>query len=166
MKHLIRFILLFLPALLTLQAADVALMLKQHTRHTRFDDRPYGNNDLSYGAFLEFFDGTAGWRLGALYSENLSGEGAADSVITPEITLLLQDGLWEGGISVLMDYIDDGRSKDWSDHYYQFQLGLNLPFGKNISAGAHAFYAFDRFGNLNDFRFSNLDYALTFRLKF
>jgi hypothetical protein len=166
MKRFFLCVLLALPALNTLRAGDVAVMVKQHTNHTKFDGRPHGKNDLSYGAFLEFFEGTAGWRLGALYSSDLKGAGEMDAVITPEITLLVQDGVWEAGISALIDYIDDGNSNGWSDHYYQFQLGLNFPFGKSMSAGAHAFYAFDRFGNLNDFSFSNLDYGLTFRFKF
>ncbi|MCC5845461.1 MAG: hypothetical protein JJU05_14525 [Verrucomicrobia bacterium] len=166
MKRFILCLILALPALHTLQGADVAVMVKQHTNHSKFSDRPYGNSDLSYGAFLEIFDGTAGWRLGALYGSDPSGAGEVDSVITPELTLLLQDGIWEAGVSALIDYIDDGNSNGWGDHYYQFQLGLNFPVGKSMSIGGHAFYAFDRFGNLNDFRFNNLDYGLTFRFRF
>ncbi len=166
MKRLLLCLLFCLPALQTLYATDIAVMVKQHTNHTRFDDRPYGKDDLSYGAFFEFFDGPAGWRLGAMYGSGLSGAAEADTVITPEITLLLLDGLWEAGASVLIDYIDTNGDTGWSDHYYQFQLGLNLPFGKSMSVGAHTFYAFDRFGNLGDFRFGNLDYGVTFRLKF
>lgn len=161
-----RLIFCFTLCLSSLQAADIAAMVKQHSDHSKFSDRPYGKSDLSYGGFFEFFDGPAGWRLGAMYGSGLSGKGEADSVITPEITLLLQDGLWETGISALIDYIDEDGNTGWSDHYYQFQLGLNLPFGKNLSVGAHAFYALDKIQNITDFRFNNLDYGLTLRLKF
>jgi hypothetical protein len=166
MKQLLIGLLLALSALQTLHAADMAAMVKKHTTNNKFDGRPFGGSDFSYGAFFEFFEGPAGWRLGAMYASGTSGDIEADSVITPEITLLLQDGIWEAGVSILMDYIDDGNSTGWSDHYYQFQLGINLPFGKALSVGAHAFFPFDGFSNVGDFRFSNLDYGATIRFRF
>lgn len=166
MKSSLLCLLVFLSILQTVHARDLAVMVKQHTNHTRFDDRPFGNGDLSYGAFLEFFDGPSGWRLGAMYTPEVTGDLNIDTVITPEITLLLQDGLWEAGISALIDYLDDGEDTGWGDVYYQFQLGLNFSLGKSMSVGAHALYPFDSFRNIGDFRFRNLDYAAVLRFRF
>lgn len=165
MKHFLCALLLSL-GFTALHATELAVMVKQHADHTKFDDRPYGKDDLSYGAFIEYFEGGAGWRLGAMYGSGLSGEGDFDTVITPEITLLLQDGLFETGVSTLIDYLDDGNDTGWGDLYFQLQLGLNLPLGPHLAVGAAAFYALDDFGNITDFKFDNLDYGITLRLKF
>jgi len=146
--------------------ADVAIMAKKHTTHKEFDRRPYGNDDISYGAFLEFMEGPAGWRLGAMYATDLSGTYDADSVITPELTLLLQDGIWETGISILRDYLDSDEKSGWDKLYYQVQLGVNLPVGPNASVGIAAFYTLEKLSKITDFSFGDLDYGLVARIRF
>jgi hypothetical protein len=163
MKYLLSLLLLACTAA---PAAEIAGLVRKHTAHSRFEKRPFGNDDFSYGAYLEFFEGPAGWRLGAAYAPDLDSSRGFESAITPEISLLLQDGLWETGVSVLKDYLDDGSSTGWGSTYYQLILGLNLPVGKSLSVGVHSFYPLDSFSNLSDFRFSNLDYGLLVRLKF
>lgn len=156
-----------------LQAADAALQVKRHRDHSKFDERPFGRGDLSYGAYLEFFEGTAGWRVGAMYANDISkGDSEAEgfieikSVLTPELTLLIQDGMWEAGISVLKDYIETEEESDWGSTYFQMQLGLNFPVGTNASVGVHALYPFDSFSELSSFKFSDVDVGLVARIRF
>jgi hypothetical protein len=81
-------------------------------------ERPYGEDDTSYGVFVDIFDGAGAWRLGASFLDSPSGlEGVEDaerveSVITPEVGLLAVDGIWEAGISAMIDYIE--TESDWS----------------------------------------------------
>jgi len=161
-----RILLLLLALSPALVPANVALGIKKHTAHRNFEARPFGNDDFSYGAFLEFMEGPAGWRLGAMYASGLSGPGEVDSVITPELTLLIQDGIWEAGISILRDYIDTGVETGWDRIYYQVSLGANLPVGPRASIGIHAFYPMEKLSNISDFSFRDLDYGMVLRLRF
>ncbi|MCC5846497.1 MAG: hypothetical protein JJU29_00265 [Verrucomicrobia bacterium] len=151
---------------LSASATDVAGTIKQHSEHSAMPDRPYGKNDNSFGAYMEFFEGPAGWRIGAAFSDDLSGPFEADRVITPEITLLFQDGAWEAGVSVLKDYLKIEDNTGWKSTYFQFQLGLNMPFGKKGSVGIHTFYPFESWGKLSEFKFDDLDFGITVRYRF
>lgn len=146
--------------------AVVAVGKKHVDRSSTMGDRPYGEDDISYGAFLEFFDGLGGWRLGASFSDDLSGAEGVDSVITPEIALMAQDGFWETGLSLLRDYVETPEGSDWNSIYYQFYLGINIPLGKHLMIGGGAYYPFDGFSELTDFRTGDLDYAVSLRLRF
>jgi len=157
---------IFLSAPLFAQK-NVTVMVKEHDKRMKsFPERPYGKDDLSYGVYLDIFDGMGGWRLGGSYASGLNGFGEADTVITPEITLLGQEGIWMTGVSVMMDYIDDETGTDWSDVYFQIQLGLNFPVGKRLSAGIHAFFPFSEFEDFGDFAVGELDYGVTVTAKF
>jgi len=143
-----------------------AILVKRHTdRASTFEDRPYGRSDVSYGLFMDLFDVNGAWRLGASYAGDVSGPGDVSRVITPEITLLATDGLWEAGVSALMDYTSDDDNDGWGDVYYQVQLGVNFPVSDRIQVGFHAFYPFDSFSNFSDIRSSLLDYGLLIRMK-
>jgi hypothetical protein len=141
-------------------------MAKKHTtRSGDFEERPYGENDVSYGLFVDFYEGMGAWRFGASYASGLSGEGEADSVITPELTLLATDRIWEAGISALIDYVDTGDETEWGDVYYQFQLGLSMPVSDRFQVGIHDFYPFSGFSKVSKFSFSDLDYGLMLRFR-
>ncbi len=157
---------ILLATALAAPATELAVQVKKHAAHGEFSERPYGKDDISYGAFFELSEGLAAWRLGASYVSGASGFGEADSVITPEITLLAQDGAWEGGISTLIDYVDANGDTDWGDIYFQLQLGLRLPVLKRASLGINAYYPFEKFGELGKFDFGDLDYGLSLRFGF
>jgi len=146
---------------------DITVIGKKHeNRSEDFEDRPYGNDDMSYGAYFDYFEGMGGWRFGATYATDLSGPGEADTVITPEISLLGRDGIWEGGLSVMMDYIDSEEGSDWGDVYYQTQLGINLPVTSNLLIGIHAFFPFKDLGDFSDIDTGNVDYGVTVTARF
>jgi hypothetical protein len=149
------------------QTTSLTAIGKRHSdRADTIGDRPYGKDDISYGVFLDLFDGLGGWRLGASFSDDLSGAGEADSVITPEIALMAQDGFWETGISVLRDYVETAETSEWNSFYYQFFLGINIPLSKSLMIGAAAYYPFDSFSEIRDFSSGDLDFGVSLRLRF
>ncbi|MGA0333053.1 MAG: hypothetical protein ACO3N7_06495 [Kiritimatiellia bacterium] len=161
------FLLCLLSASPLFAQTAVTVIARQYVeREKSFLDRPYGEDDLSYGLYLDMFDGIGGWRLGASYATDLTGLGSVDTVITPEITLIGREGIWESGISVMMDYVDDGVDTDWGDVYYQFQLGLGFPLGNHLDFGIAAYFPFTDFGDFTDLRFSEMDLGLTLRGRF
>ncbi len=163
-KHLLP--VLLLSTALAAPATELAVQVKKHADHSAFRERPYGKDDVSYGAFFELSEGLAAWRLGASYLTDASGFGEAETVITPEITLLAQDGIWEGGVSALMDYVDANDETEWGDLYYQLQLGLRLPLGKRAALGVNAYYPMESFGEIGEFKTGDLDYGLSLRFGF
>jgi hypothetical protein len=162
----ILFLLSLLLALPMFGQTGVSVMVKQHENRPDFAERPYGKDDVSTGLFLDLFEGVGGWRFGASTSGDLSGIAGVDSVITPEITLLVVDRTWETGISVLMDYVDSGDGGEWGDVYFQTQFGINFPITSNVQLGAHMFYPLESIGDLVDIGFSDLDLAVQLRILF
>jgi len=165
MKRLFLLLPLITAPLFGQMAATV--LVKQHDdRADTFEDRPYGKDDISYGLYLDIFEGRGGWRFGAAYSGDLTGIEGSDSVITPEISLLVVDGIWETGFGVLIDYLDIDGDTDWSDPYFQIQLGLNVPLSDRFQLGIHALYPFASASDFTDIRLSDLDFAAQFRARF
>lgn len=161
----------FAATLVSSHAADSAatLQLKYHGEHTEFDDRPFAEGDMSIGAYYDVFDGMGGWRIGLSYAWDLGQKDgvdnpetyvAPDSVLTPEIALLVREGRWQTGVAILIDYIDAEGDTDWGDIYWQFQLGYGIPIGKKIEIGIHAFYTFERIDKILDFDFESMDFAI------
>lgn len=99
-------------------------------------------------------------------SDDLSGIEGVDTVITPEITLLVVDQLWETGISALMDYVDTEGGSEWGDIYFQTQLGINVPVSDRIQMGVHIFYPMESITDIVDISFSDLDMAVQLRVMF
>lgn len=160
-----------LPLLLLLSAPlfgqmGVSVLVKEHDARSNFSERPYGKDDLSYGLFVEAFEGVGGWKFGAMTSSDLSGIPGVDTVITPEIGLVFMDRIWETGFSVLIDYVDADGQTDWGDVYFQVQFGLNIPLGDRLQLGAHGFYPMESLGDITDIGFSDLDYGIQLRMMF
>jgi len=164
MKNLFILFLLFLTPCFAQKG--VSVQMKQHEARTDFDERPYGKDDISYGLFLDLFEGIGGWRFGATFSDDLSGLPLVDSVVTPEVTLLVVDRIWETGISLMVDYVDADGSAEWGDIYFQTQLGINFPLSDRILLGGHVFYPMESITDLVDFGFSDLDMAIQLRIMF
>lgn len=143
-----------------------SVLVKQHDGRDDYAERPYGKDDMSYGVFLDAFEGVGGWRFGASYSGDLTGVEGVDSVITPEICLLVVDRIWETGIAVLIDYVDVDGEADWNDVYFHAQFGINFPLGNRIQLGAHAFYPMESISDIVDIGFSDLDYGVQLRIMF
>ncbi|WFB35879.1 hypothetical protein P3T73_17135 [Kiritimatiellota bacterium B12222] len=159
------FCLLFVSPLFAQKALTV--VVKEYDKRAKsFPDRPYGKDDMSYGLYLDIFDGMGGWRMGASYAGDLTGPDQANMVITPEITLLGSDKLFVSGVSLMMDYIDSDTGTEWSDLYFQIQLGLNVPLGNRFQAGIHAYFPFTEIQDFGDFDTGELDYGISISCAF
>lgn len=164
MKRFLLLCLLMSSPVFAQMAASV--MVKQHDARPDFAERPYGKDDMSYGLFFDAFDGKGGWRFGAMYSDDVTGISAVETVITPEIALLVADRIWETSIAVLIDYVEGSGESEWGDVYFQTQLGFNIPLGNSVMLGAHAFYPMESIGDLVDIGFNDLDFAVQLRIFF
>jgi len=125
-------------------------------RETAFDD------ESTFGLVYEYHEGSTFWQLGVQYGNNL-GTNTVDYIITPEINLMVADGLWRGGIGILSTYSNTEDDSDWSDLYYQFLLGVDVPIG-SLALSFQAAYVFEDFDELDEFDFDELDWTgyLTF----
>lgn len=160
--------LLFSLFVVTSVSAETALSFqaKQHGDVSSQFESPYGKDDVSYGVFVEFFEGIGAWRVGASYSDDVSGIPDVNSVITPQVSLLAVDGIWESGLGALIDYVDTDADADWGDVYFQWTLGINIPVTTSMSIGVHALYPFDDFDGLIDFDSDLLEWSGVVRIRF
>jgi hypothetical protein len=141
---------------------------RYHVEHSEFEELPFGDGDTAYGLVYEFHDGPAYWQLGATYAFDVTGADTAsntvDSVITPSINLVLQDGFWRAGAGLLSSYVQrDGGGSDWTDLYWQVLLGVGVPvFGLDLEV--QALYSFEGWSDIDAFDFDDVEYGawLTF----
>jgi hypothetical protein len=166
MKRLLLLSMLFHGLLAASEPALVLVGRQFRDRSGDLEERAAGDNDMSYGVFVDVFDGPGAWRFGVNYLESVDRDTSIQSVWTPEVGLLAVDGMWEAGISVLMDYVETEADRDWGDIYYQASFGLNLPLSDRLAAGIHALYAFEGFSNWSDFSSSAVEVGASVRMRF
>lgn len=122
--------------------------------HATFMEVPY-DGDISYGLVYEYHESIACWQLGVQYAPDV-GTNGIDSVISPELNLLYKDKAWRGGVGAVASYIEGDVKSDWSDIYWQFVLGLEMPVG-GLSLQVLGYYVFEDWGDLSDFEFDDLE---------
>jgi hypothetical protein len=145
-------------------AVDVGMRYQKAL--SAFEKYPFGDGDLSYGIAYEARDSAGYWQVAVNYSPSPSGtNGVFNYVLTPEINLAIQDpDTWKflrAGIGILDSYMpsDDATQDDWSGLYYHFLLGAHADLGK-IAVEFDAYYTFDNFKNLKEFKVKDLEYGL------
>jgi hypothetical protein len=165
MKRVITGLFILLTSCLYAQEG-ITVKVQTHKDFTEtIPERPYGEDDVSYGIFWDTQDGNGAWRLGVNYSDDLSGIEGADSVITPQISLVALDGVWEFNVSALIDYVDLPEGSEWGDVYFDVSLGLNISLSTSTFLGVHARYPFEDLDDLGDISTSDLEYALTLSIR-
>ena len=139
--------------------------LRQHSEGGTFDEYPFGD-DLSYTVAYEWEENQAFWQLAVDYAPSVDTTNATDYVITPQVTLMLKDKAWRGGLGVLKSLVSDKEEgNDWTDLYWQWALGLQLPI-LGINFDVTAYYIFESFSDLSDFESDNIEYAVWFKYAF
>ncbi len=128
-----------------------------------FPEIPFGDGDVAYGVAYEYHESAAAWQLAATYCPDVTGDDAVDYIITPEVNLIVKDGIWRGGIGMLYSYLerDDHAADDdeWVGPYWQLLFGLNIPFfGMDLKA--LTYYDFESFNDLDEFELDKLDYGV------
>lgn len=122
------------------------------------------DDDVSYGVVYEYQEGGTFWQFAVSYADSM-GSNDVDYVITPEINLMVSDGAWRGGAGVLASHISAESGSDWSDIYYQFILGLDIPLGA-LALSVQAYYVFDDFDGLSEFDFDEIEVSGTLMYRF
>ena len=159
--------------------SSIGVGARQHVQHTIYEDYPYSDGDLSYTIAYEYHDAAGYWQLMVGFTPDVgdrtvdddddTGEEEAEplveSIITPQINLLIEDRLWLAGIGILSDYIETTEDTDWSDIYWQLMLGLVLPLG-NLELEILAYYPFEDWDAISDFDTDDIEFGASVKFMF
>lgn len=146
---------------------SVSMAGRYHAENAALPDLPYGDGDWSAMLGLEAREGVAYWQLGVdmAYGAELNSDVSA--ILTPQLNLLMVDRSIVGGLGILSTYTqDDVLGDNWTDIYYQFSLGFEIPLGKRLKLTALAHDVFADWSKLSEFEFDDLDYSLGVRYLF
>ncbi len=151
--------------------SGVSAGVRQHVLHSVFEELPFEDGDLTYTLGYEYHDKNGYWQLLVGYTPDLSNEElgiddiAVDYVITPQLNLIFQDGVFLAGTGILGSYIETEEEGDWTDIYWQLMLGLEIPLGA-LSLEAMAYYPFESWGDIDDFDFDDVEYGGSIKYRF
>ncbi len=143
---------------------------RYHTTHSRFDAYPFSSGDWTYQAGLEFHEGAGFWQLIAGYTPSVRTEPESDGpevdyIFTPQLNLILQDQGWLAGTGILASYIKDEVESDWSKMYWQTMIGYQFRM-QHFTLDIMGIYTFDRWSNISDFRFGNMEASAMLKRRF
>jgi hypothetical protein len=149
---------------------------KFHVEHSAFTALPFDDGDFGYLLAYEYHEGLGLWQAGVEYVPGPNGDPLVDYVLTPQVSLILQDRIFRAGLGVLWSYVaresvdaeipSDQIIDGWSSLYWQFNLGLNFPLGERFALGVDSFYVFEKWGALKEFEFCDIEYGASFSFKF
>jgi hypothetical protein len=137
----------------------VALGARYHQDHPTFEDYPFAEGDLSYGAAYEYREENGVVQLAALWTPEFSENELIDYAITPQLNMLLRDRYIMGGMGILSTYVSSELEEEWMDMYWQFILGLSIPLGKRMNLDASAYYPFKEWDQLGDFEAEDIEFG-------
>lgn len=139
----------------------LSLGARYHQAHSAFVDLPFEDGDISYTAAYEYHDKDAFWQLGVDVTPEVGEGNDVDYAVTPQLNLLLKDRIFQGGLGILSTYTRDAAGKgDWMDLYWQFILGVALPLPGPLKVSANAYYTFEQWDALGDFKSEDLEYGV------
>lgn len=130
----------------------VTVGVRQHSDYSEAADLPYGNGDLSYLVAYEYHEGSAYWQLGLGYtphSTTTSTVEKVESVMTPQIHLLLKERIFYGGLGLMRSYVRQEESR-WTAFIWQLQFGAHVPLSDAFDLQLAAYYLFEDWGDLGD----------------
>lgn len=130
-----------------------------HAAQSNFEDLPFDNGDLSYGIGYEWHEATAYWQLLLCYAPHVSGTNDVDTVLTPQVNLIVNENAYHAGIGILRSYITREDDEDWTKVYWQMLLGLHFPFFGGGTIEGSAYYIFEGWDKMG-FRTDDLDYGI------
>ncbi|MBT3193370.1 MAG: hypothetical protein HN341_12530 [Verrucomicrobia bacterium] len=144
----------------------VSMGARYHTEHSVFTELPFEDGDMSYSLGYEYHDASGYWQIMVGYAPGAgSGTNSVDSVITPQINLLLSDRSWIGGVGALASYIEGPDESDWTDVYWQVMFGLEIPIG-SLKLEILTYYPFEEWGGFSDFEMDDLEFGASLKYFF
>lgn len=132
---------------------------RYHQQHSAFIALPYAEGDLSYGLLYEALEkGTSVLQIGCSMTPEFKENDTLDYAVTPELNLLMQDRIFQGGVGIMSSYLSRtvGES-DWMDLYWQLLLGVRLDLSKSMSLQVNGSYVFESWGDLGDFDVGDIE---------
>lgn len=131
---------------------------RYHQAHSSFADLPYADGDLSYGALYEVREGDSTVQFGCSVTPEFDKRDDIDYAVTPELNLMLIDRVFQGGVGILSSYLsrNEGDS-EWMDLYWQILLGLRLELSKSLTLQVSGSYVYEKWGDLGDFDFEDIE---------
>ena len=146
-------------------ASAVSAGGRYHARHTTFEELPFDKGDISYTVGYEYHDQAGCWQLLVGYTPEVADGLAVDSVITPQLNLLIKDRAWIAGTGILGSYIETELESDWTDVYWQVMLGFELPLPV-FKLEILAYYPFESWSEFDEFDTDDLEYGLSMKFMF
>ena len=144
--------------------SGVSAGVRQHIMHSEFEELPFEDGDLTYTIGYEYHDKHGYWQLLVGYTPEVGieelglDEMATDYVITPQLNLIIQDGVVLAGAGILKSYIETEDDSDWTDIYWQIMLGFEIPLGA-IRLELLAYYPFETWGDIDEFSGSDIEFG-------
>ena len=139
---------------------------RYHVEHSVYDDLPFEDGDLTYTLSYEYHDAAGYWQLMVGYTPEVGDGDVVDYVITPQLNLIIQDRIFLAGTGIMSDYIQSvEEGGDWGDIYWQLMLGFEIPIGP-VKLEAMAYYPFDKWGNIPDFDFNDVEFGGSIKFYF
>jgi len=154
---------------------------RMHVEHSAFTALPFDDGDFGYLLAYEYHEGLGLWQAGVEYAPSPDGDPNVDYVVTPQVSLILQDRIFRAGLGVLWSYVardsagvtppsDETPPEDiidgWSDPYWQFNLGLSFPIRERFALSIDSFYVFEKWGSLKEFDIGDIEFGASFSVKF
>ncbi len=151
---------------------------RYHTEHSEFTDLPFGNGDLSWILAYQYTQGFAIWQFACDLGPDVSGKKESysgtnttlvgvDYIVTPQFNVIIHDRLFRGGGGIRTSYIRDSEGEgEWLSPYWQLQFGLCFPLYQRFSLDISAYYAYERWDKLLDFKFDDLEYGALLNVAF
>lgn len=140
---------------------------RYHQESATVPDLPYAEGDWSTMVGLELHEGIGYWQLAVDFSDGVGGTNEIGNIITPQLNLMFAENGVAAGFGVLSSYIEDEvNGDDWTDIYFQFNLGFNIPLGDSLGIYAMTHFIFENWDGISDFDFDELEYSAGLSLRF
>ena len=143
---------------------------RYHSRHSQFTELPYANGDMSYVLGYEYHDAGGFWQFLLGYAPTISkgsdGRGAGvESVLTPQLNLLLEDRNFIAGVGILASYISAEGGDDWTDVFWQVMAGYEIPLPL-FKLELMVYYPFEKWKTFRDFKTGDLEFGASLKRSF
>jgi hypothetical protein len=143
----------------------VSIGARNHVLHSEYAEYPFMDDDLSYTIGYEYHDRAGYWQLLVGYTPEVGDGTAIESIITPQLNLLIQDRAWLAGVGILGSYVETPERTDWTDVYWQVMLGFEIPL-PIFKLELLAYYPFESWRTFSDFDSDDIEYGGSLKFSF
>ena len=153
-----------LPAVAqTAKPSGITFGIRQYTSHSDDEESPFGEGDLSYLAAYEYHEVKAYWQLGVSFTPHATSTSMVanvESVTTPQMRLIFEEGMFMFGVGVLKHYVKQEDANHWSAMYWELEAGLRTPVSSSLELRAVAYYTFRDWGDIGNLDTSQIELGI------